>query len=63
MQIRGVVESVSIKETLELIRDLFPDRVKLAVITDGSITGQADLKTFLSAADSFPFKTEYFFIK
>lgn len=58
IKIRGVVESVSIKETLELVRDLFPGRDKIAVITDGSITGQFDMKNYISVSASFILKTD-----
>lgn len=58
IQIRGVVESVSIKETLELVRDLFPERDKIAVITEGSVTGQSDLKKFSSVSGLFPLKPD-----
>jgi PAS domain S-box-containing protein len=58
IQIRGVVESVSIKETLELVRDFFPERDKIAVITDGSVTGQSDFKEFISVTGLFPLKPD-----
>ena len=57
-QIRGVVESVSMEETLKLIRDLFPGRTRLAVITDGAVPVQADLKKFISLSGFFPFKSD-----
>jgi len=55
---RGVVESVSMRENLELVRDFFPEKNKLAVIVDGAIPGQADLKNFKSVSKDFPFKAD-----
>ncbi len=57
-RLRGVVEAVSMRETLELIKDIFPGRKKLAVIVDGTIPGQADLKNFMSVSKDFSFTTD-----
>ncbi len=57
-EIRGIVEEVSMKETLQLIRDIFPERKKIAVIADGTISGLADLKNFITVVKNFPFDTD-----
>ncbi len=61
--IRGVVEAVSMRETLDLIRNIFPERNKLTIITDGTITGQADLKNLLAVVKNFNFTIDILSLK
>lgn len=57
-RMRGVIEAVSIKGTLDVIRQLFPGREKLVVITDSTMPGQADLKSLMTIAKYMPFTIE-----
>ena len=57
-RMRGTIEAVSMRETLVLIQKLFPGRKRLAVITDGSITGQSDLVTFRHESQGLRFDIE-----
>ncbi|MBL3582475.1 ATP-binding protein [Oleidesulfovibrio alaskensis] len=50
----GVVESVSVTQTLALVRQLFPQMTGVAVLVDGTPSGQGDLKTVLAAERDFP---------
>jgi PAS domain S-box-containing protein len=61
--VRGVVEVVSIRETLDLIVKLFPDRTKLAVIADNTLTGSSDLKNFIKVSEIVPLKIEILSLK
>jgi len=45
-RMKGTVEAVSMKETLLLMREFFPARRSLAVISDSTITGRANLSLF-----------------
>lgn len=49
-QVTGVVEAVSIRETLHMITLLQPDMRKLYVIVDNTVSGQADLDRVRKAA-------------
>ncbi len=60
---RGVVEDVSVSETLELIRKLFPGRTKLAVIADDTLSGSSDLKKFISVSEKLSFIIEIHSLK
>ncbi len=44
--ITGVMEDISIEETIDVIETLQPYAVKLVLIVDNTISGQADLKRF-----------------
>lgn len=44
--VTGVIESVSMKETIELMISLFPETGSVYCITDGSSSGQADLQLY-----------------
>lgn len=48
-RVTGIVEDVSIKENLSLIRTLFPEAF-LRVVTDGTISGQGDLQALREIA-------------
>jgi len=52
-QVTGVVESVSMEETIELMVRLFPDREKIYALVDGTASGQGDLKTFYHLSKKF----------
>ncbi len=52
--ITGVVEAVSMEETLELILKLFPQTSKIFAVADGTPSGRGDLATFLEYRDKFP---------
>lgn len=47
-KITGVVEAVSMLDTLKLIIRLHPETKNIAVLVDGTPSGQGDLKTFYS---------------
>lgn len=47
-QITGVVEAISMKETIDLMISQKPDIKTISVIVDGSTSGQGDLETFYS---------------
>jgi len=50
----GVVEAVSMDETLELIAQLTPTVSNIYVIVDETPSGQGDLKTFWEATQNYP---------
>jgi hypothetical protein len=50
-RVTGVVEASSVDETLDLIRQLLPNRPHLHVIVDGTTSGQADLQTLRGLSD------------
>lgn len=50
----GVVEAVSLRENILLVGKLFPKRTRIAVIADGSLAGQGDMKFFRSVAADLP---------
>jgi PAS domain S-box-containing protein len=51
--ITGVVEAVSMSETIALMHRLQPDREVITALVDGTPSGQADLKTFYGVANRF----------
>ncbi len=53
-QITGVIEAVSIKETIELMLATHTGTESVVALVDGTPSGQGDLKTFYSLAESFP---------
>lgn len=48
-RISGIVEKVSMRETLDLMAKLHPGATQITAIVDGTETGQADLQTFYAA--------------
>ncbi len=52
--VTGVVEAVSMEETLQLILDLFPETTKIFAISDSTASGKGDLATFQKYRTSFP---------
>ncbi|MGQ1785835.1 MULTISPECIES: ABC transporter substrate binding protein [unclassified Saccharicrinis] len=50
--ITGIVEAISIKETVDLMLELFPDNQQICVLADASYTGMADLMHFRKIAFS-----------
>ncbi len=52
--ITGVIEAVSMRETLELMKQLIPDVPKVYAIVDATPSGQGDLNRFKELAASFP---------
>lgn len=52
--VTGIVEDVSIRETLTLIRKALPKADRIHVIADGSAGGRADLKRLIDLRDDFP---------
>lgn len=52
--VTGVIEAVSMHETLELMLSLFPKNKEVYAIVDGTISGQSDLKSFYSMRKYFP---------
>jgi|GEM_PF-2516358 len=52
--VSGVVEAVSMAETLRVIADLFPNVTTVWAIADGTPSGQGDLTTFYDAAEAVP---------
>nr|WP_321500946.1 response regulator [uncultured Dethiosulfovibrio sp.] len=53
-RITGVVEAVSMRGTIELIKRLQPNVREIIAVVDGQPSGQADLKKFMSNQDIFP---------
>ncbi len=52
--VTGVIEEVSMRETLNLILKLRPKTEKIYVIVDGTLSGQGDLATFEKQKINFP---------
>ena len=52
--ITGVVEAVSMQETIELALRLQPGLKQIVALTDDTPSGQGDLKTFYQYADAYP---------
>ncbi|WP_375750175.1 ABC transporter substrate binding protein [Vibrio sp. HN007] len=50
----GVVEAVSIKETIELAQTLLPSMEALTVVSDGTSSGSSDLATTMGLKKHFP---------
>ncbi len=53
-QMTGVIEAVSIKETIELMLATHAGTQSVVALVDGTPSGQGDLKTFYALAESFP---------
>ena len=51
--ITGIVEVASIIETINLAKDIIPDLTNIIAISDGTPSGTADLKSFLSIRKQF----------
>ncbi len=51
--ITGVVEAVSMQETLELMLKLHPDTQRIVALVDSLPSGQGDLKSYYQYADDF----------
>ncbi len=51
--ITGVVEAVSMKETLEMITRLHPETKRIIALVDGTPSGQGDLTTFYKFKEAF----------
>ncbi len=56
--ITGIIESVSIKDNIELIHNIYPKSHTLYYIVDNTITGLHDLKKFNSFTNQYP-KTSF----
>lgn len=52
--VSGVVENVSITETIDLALDLIPQANKVIALVDKTPSGQADLQRFLTLEDTYP---------
>lgn len=52
-QVTGVIEAISIRGTIELIKRLQPNIKEIIAVADGQPSGQADLKKFMSNQDIF----------
>lgn len=52
--VTGVVEKVSMKETINLMIQLRPRAKKIVALVDGTPSGQSDLKHFYTLSDKFP---------
>ncbi len=52
--ITGVVESVSMKETIELMVEMQPQASNIVALVDGTSSGQGDLDLFYQLANEFP---------
>ncbi len=46
----GVIESLGLRGTIRLMSELFPDSPRAIAISDGSLTGRTDSRTFASVA-------------
>lgn len=53
-RVTGVVEALSMLETMQLIKRLHPDTRRILALVDDTPSGQADLKTFYSFQNNFP---------
>jgi len=53
-QVTGVVEAVSMEETLQMAMELFPQTSTIYAVVDGTPSGQGDLTTFYSYRSRFP---------
>ena len=56
--ITGITESVSIKENIDLIQNIYPESLSLYYIVDNTLTGLHDLKKFNSITNQYP-KTSF----
>lgn len=45
-QVTGVVEAVSIRETVDLMKRLHPEVKRVVALVDGTVSGQGDLESF-----------------
>ena len=52
--ITGVMESISMRETIELMLGLYPDQKTIYAIVDNTTSGQADLRTYYRVAQTMP---------
>lgn len=52
--ITGIVEAVSMQETLELMQKLFPDNNEVYCIVDNTNSGQGDFKKYQELASKWP---------
>ncbi len=52
--VTGVVEAVSMRETIALMEQLSPEAQTVYVIVDNTLGGQGDLQTLLALAPDFP---------
>lgn len=52
--VTGVVEAVSMDETLSLIMELFPLTTSIVAVVDASTSGQSDLQTLLTYTQEYP---------
>jgi signal transduction histidine kinase/ABC-type uncharacterized transport system substrate-binding protein/ActR/RegA family two-component response regulator len=53
-QITGIIEAVSMKETIELMLKLFPKQKTIYAIVDSTSSGQSDLKTYYEISFQMP---------
>ena len=53
-KVTGIVEAVSIRETITLAQDLFPKMKRLHVISDGTTSGSSDLISTADLQKDFP---------
>ncbi len=51
--VTGVIEAISMKETLQLMGELFPNSPNFYAIADSSVSGMNDLNTYYSFANTF----------
>ena len=49
-QVTGVTETLSMSGTIEVMKKLFPDSPRVIAISDGTVTGLSDSKSFISAS-------------
>lgn len=52
--ITGVMESISLRETIELMLGLYPNQKTIYAIVDNTTSGQADLRTYYRVAQTMP---------
>jgi len=52
--ITGVVEQVSMEETIRTMRAMLPGMDRVVAVVDGTLSGQGDLKRYRSLKDRFP---------
>jgi PAS domain S-box-containing protein len=52
--VTGLIEAVSMRETIDLIQRLHPQIQEIVAIVDGSLSGQSDLHTFYQVSEAYP---------
>ena len=57
--ITGIIEETSIKETIDLILDIYPNTKEVIAISDNTTTGQIDLQNYLKLQQDYDIKLSF----